>query len=244
MTASRIGGDALAAADALGRQRIGLPSALHERGRLAGDARAGGAEGMAERDGPAVDIGLGPVDASDRRCRRAPATAKASLSSITSMSLTASIPARARALRVAATGPMPMISGAQPATAMLWSLRRAARAHGPWRSPRCRSGCARAAVGQRRGGAGGHRRRPRRRRASARQNLRGRSPGGCSRPSPPRCLPAVDRDDLIGELAGRLAPRRRAAGCATANCSCSLAADLVFARRRSPRSRPWRYRPG
>ncbi len=44
--------------------------------------------------------------------------AKASLSSITS-SLSASMPARSSAFLLAATGPMPMISGAQPATAML-----------------------------------------------------------------------------------------------------------------------------
>src|SRR5690606_14832930 len=54
--------------------------------------------------------------------------AKASLSSITS-SAPASSPARSSALRVAGTGPMPMMSGAQPATAT--DLIRA-RISSPW----------------------------------------------------------------------------------------------------------------
>src|SRR3546814_14516132 len=52
------GGDALAAADALGGERELLTFALQQRGGLAGDACAGGAERVAERDGAAVEVGL------------------------------------------------------------------------------------------------------------------------------------------------------------------------------------------
>src|SRR5713101_8331754 len=56
-------GDALAAADALRGEGVALAFALQERRRLAGDARAGGAQRMAERDGAAVEIGPALVDA-------------------------------------------------------------------------------------------------------------------------------------------------------------------------------------
>src|SRR5258708_37590606 len=56
-------GDALPAADALRGERIALAFALQQRGSLAGDARAGSAERMAERDGAAIEVGLGLIDA-------------------------------------------------------------------------------------------------------------------------------------------------------------------------------------
>src|SRR3546814_13758658 len=57
------GGVALAAADALRRERELLALALQQGRRLAGDARAGGAQRMAERDGAAVEVGLVEVEA-------------------------------------------------------------------------------------------------------------------------------------------------------------------------------------
>src|SRR3546814_8571916 len=57
------GGDALAAADALRRERELLALALQQGRRLAGDARAGGAQRVAERDGAAVEVGLVEVEA-------------------------------------------------------------------------------------------------------------------------------------------------------------------------------------
>src|SRR5260221_9669116 len=56
-------GDPLAAADALCRQSVALALAFQQRSRLAGDARTGGAERVPERQGAAVDIGLGEIDA-------------------------------------------------------------------------------------------------------------------------------------------------------------------------------------
>ena len=50
------GGDALAAADALGRERVAAALAVEQRGGLAGDAGAGGAERVAERDRAAVEV--------------------------------------------------------------------------------------------------------------------------------------------------------------------------------------------
>src|SRR3546814_20261696 len=68
------GVDALAAADALGGERELLAFALQQRCRLAGDARAGGAPRMAERDGAAVEVDLahvviGLLPAAQRQCR-------------------------------------------------------------------------------------------------------------------------------------------------------------------------------
>ena len=130
------GGDALAAADALGGERVAPALALQQRRGLAGDARAGGAERMAERERAAVEVERRPGRSRGRARRRAPATAKASLSSTTSMSSISS-PARASAFRVAATGPMPMISAAQPATAMLLMPRQHVEPVLRRRSPRC-----------------------------------------------------------------------------------------------------------
>ena len=49
-----------------------LPAlALQQRSRLAGDARAGGAQRMAERDRAAVEIDLVQVEAEIARCRPA-----------------------------------------------------------------------------------------------------------------------------------------------------------------------------
>ena len=64
--------DALAAADALRRQRVFALLALQQRRGLAGDARAGGAERMAQRDGAAVEIDLVLVEMRGRGCRRSP----------------------------------------------------------------------------------------------------------------------------------------------------------------------------
>ena len=50
------GGDALAAADALARQRITAAGAGQQRRGLAGDAGAGGAQRMAERNGAAIEV--------------------------------------------------------------------------------------------------------------------------------------------------------------------------------------------
>src|SRR5579859_161128 len=55
-------GDALAAADALGGQRVFAAGALQQRSGLADDARTRGAERMAERDGAAIDIDAGLVE--------------------------------------------------------------------------------------------------------------------------------------------------------------------------------------
>src|SRR5271165_5529006 len=49
-------GDALAAADALGRERVAAAFTLQQARRLADDACAGRAERMAERDCAAVDV--------------------------------------------------------------------------------------------------------------------------------------------------------------------------------------------
>ena len=75
-----------------GRRRcIGSPArsaalALQQRRRLAGDARAGGAQRMAERDRAAVDIDPGQVDAEVAAMQASDWAAKASFSSTTSMS--------------------------------------------------------------------------------------------------------------------------------------------------------------
>ena len=50
------GGDALPAADALGGKRVPAANALQEAGRLADDAGAGGAQGVSQRYGAAVNI--------------------------------------------------------------------------------------------------------------------------------------------------------------------------------------------
>jgi hypothetical protein len=55
--------DALAAADALGGEGVALGFAREQRRRLAGDAGAGGAQRVAERDGAAVEVDLGDVEA-------------------------------------------------------------------------------------------------------------------------------------------------------------------------------------
>src|SRR3954470_23609591 len=56
------GGDALAAADALGGEGELLAFALQQRGGLAGDAGAGRTQGVAERNRAAVEINLARID--------------------------------------------------------------------------------------------------------------------------------------------------------------------------------------
>jgi hypothetical protein len=75
--------DALAAADAHGHQRVAALDALQLIQRLDGDQRAGGADGVAQRDARAVGLTLaGPP----RPLVTAQAwAAKASLASITSI---------------------------------------------------------------------------------------------------------------------------------------------------------------
>src|SRR3546814_14605022 len=53
----------MAAADGMGGERELLTFALQQRGGLAGDACAGGAERVAERDGAAVEVGLVEIEA-------------------------------------------------------------------------------------------------------------------------------------------------------------------------------------
>ena len=68
------GGDALAAADALGGQRVAAAFAAQQLRRLAGDARAGRAQRMAERDRAAVEVARAPGRCRARAGRRAPGT--------------------------------------------------------------------------------------------------------------------------------------------------------------------------
>src|SRR5579862_7521932 len=56
------GGDALPAADALGRERQALALPLEKSRGLAGDARAGGTQRMADGDGAAVQVHLRRID--------------------------------------------------------------------------------------------------------------------------------------------------------------------------------------
>jgi hypothetical protein len=70
-----------------------------QRGRLAGDARAGGAERMAEGDGAAVEVELRLVEAELVDHQASDCEAKASLSSTTSMSFELEAGARQRLAR-------------------------------------------------------------------------------------------------------------------------------------------------
>ena len=176
------GGDALAAADAHGRQRQRLAVPPQERGRLAGDPGTAGAQRMPERDGAAVEVEAALVDAQVRTTASACA-ANASLSSITSMSASRR-PARSSAFCAAGTGPIPMISGAHPATAM---LRTRASASQTMRARELGRGHqhGRCAVGQRRAGAGRHRAGRIERRLQLGQLLDAWCRLGCSRRSRP-----------------------------------------------------------
>ena len=101
------------------RERVAAAGALQLLGRGERQAGARHAERMAERDRAAVGVHV------RRRRRRVPSwrstarpwAAKASLSSITSMSAMLEAEALRAASRVAGAGPMPMIRGGTPATA-------------------------------------------------------------------------------------------------------------------------------
>ena len=95
-------GDALAAADAHGDQRVAAAGALQLVDRLDGEDRAGGADRVAERDAAAVRVDLGRIEAELRATAQACA-AKASFDSITSMSPTL----QAGALRAPPASPAP-----------------------------------------------------------------------------------------------------------------------------------------
>ena len=108
-------GDAHAAADAQGGQALlGVARCISckQRGE---DARARGADGVADGDGAAVDVDLAGVQPSSLLTASAWA-AKASLASIRSRSATFQ-PAFSSALREAGIGPVPMTAGSTPAVA-------------------------------------------------------------------------------------------------------------------------------
>ena len=147
--------------------------------------------------------------------------AKASLSSMRSRSSTP-MPARSSALRVAGTGPKPMTAGSTPATAVdttrASGLRPRARARSASTS-RTADGAvvdARAVAG--RDGAALAERRPELRRAPRRMvSARGCSSRSTTIGSPFAGRPRPARS---GRRSGRPRwPRRRAAGCASANAS-------------------------
>ena len=225
-SALQIGGDALAAADALRRQRVAAALALQQARRLAGDAGAGGAERMAERDGAAVEVQRLVADAEFAHAgERLRGEGLVQLDDVDGAR--SRCPARCSALRVAPTGPMPMMSGAQPATATA-----ASRASG---SRPCALGVVlRAdqhggrAVGQRRGGAGGHRALLVERRLQPGERLL-RGVGADAAVLVDRAAVGLDRHDLVVELAVGLRRGGAAGGCARRSSSC--AARVICQRR-------------
>ena len=109
--------DALPAADTLRCQREFLALAFQQRSSFACDARACRAQRMPERNRAAVEIYFADIECPDRGCRRLIGWRKPRSIRRYRYLCTVS-PARCKAFLLATTGPMPMISGAQPPTAI------------------------------------------------------------------------------------------------------------------------------
>src|SRR5260221_1755490 len=218
-------GDTLAAADALRRQGVALALALHQRSRLAGDARTGGAERVPERQGAAVDIGLGEIDAEIADAgERLRGKGFVELDDVDVLHRKAGALQRLLGRRDrtdphdlgCAAGDGDALDARQNRQLVARSIVLGADEHG------------RGAVGQRRGGPRGHGSR----RIESRRERRKRLLAGVRANAAiavDDALARLDRHDLILELA-RLLRRRRLAVAGDGDLLLLLAGDLVLAR--------------